>query len=379
MGNQQVSGGFRASRFSNTSTDNPNPKGRFLKEHKRHGVVTVKINSTNSGRRLGESQVSHVITPKGSILYGSLFNPAPIQRGRSSQVPNMIFLIYLLFIAIGNSTFPILVPGELLIPDSRAHKLLVTYCQGWHLIPFPEVFSRHSGTCLVIGDRNVNGPPFQIKVGDCFRLGSVGLVVSEMKIDDENEHKIDARTLQFLKDEALAFDTNEDLAALATDEMNPDEKGAGDLQFNQSFDDDQTNRNSLDEPVPGSPNADFTAGLTGGEKFICYMCYETHNTPEDPLIAPCECKGDTRFLHVHCLQKWYHTSAFGSHSQVVRTTGNGAPACKICGAAYKTNFKRQDGRKASILEVSRLFYCFPLNFIYFYFFFSLKTVVHICP
>jgi hypothetical protein len=300
-----------------------------------------------------------------------------------TTVNQLIFLLFFLLfspLAIGNSSVPVLVPGELLIPDSRAHKLLVSYCQGWHLIPFPEVFSRHSGTCLVIGDRNVTGPSFQIKVGDCFRLGSVGLVVSEMKIDEENEQKIDAKTLQFLKDEALAFDTNEDMAALASDEMglmknnsvdgvennNNNEitnKYADGLPYNQSFDnDDQTNRNSLDEgfaPGCSSPchtnlqENSFTGGLTGGEKFICYMCYETHNTSEDPLIAPCECKGDTRFLHVHCLQKWYHTSAYGSHAQVVRTTGNGAPACKICGAAYKTNFKRQDGRKASILEVKK--------------------------
>jgi hypothetical protein len=40
--------------------------------------------------------------------------------------------------------------------------------------------------------------------------------------------------------------------------------------------------------------------------------------------------------------------------QVIRTTGNGAPACKICGAAYKTTFRRPDGKKASLLEVRAL-------------------------
>jgi hypothetical protein len=98
-------------------------------------------------------------------------------------------------------------------------------------------------------------------------------------------------------------------------------------------------------------------GLTNGEKYICYMCYETHNTIEDPLIAPCDCRGDTRFLHVQCLQRWYQSSSHGgggAQAQVIRTTGNGAPACKICGAAYKTTFRRHDGRKASILEVSLL-------------------------
>lgn len=70
-------------------------------------------------------------------------------------------------------------------------------------------------------------------------------------------------------------------------------------------------------------------GITNGEKFICYMCYETHDTAEDPLVAPCECRGDTRYLHVQCLQKWYHSSVCGPAARVIRTTGNGAPACKV--------------------------------------------------
>ncbi|RYH12644.1 FHA domain-containing protein [archaeon] len=180
------------------------------------------------------------------------------------------------------------------------------------------------------------------QVGDCFRLGSVGVVVSELKLEGQEEEKLDNRTLQFLKDEALAFDTSEDLAALASDEM-----GGEGITCSACLSGKGKETSEDDERT--EPN--YQAGLTNGEKFICYMCYETHNTFEDPLIAPCECKGDTRFLHVQCLQKWYYSSAQGSRAQVIRTTGNGAPACKICGTAYKTNFKRQDGRKASILEM----------------------------
>ena len=46
-------------------------------------------------------------------------------------------------------------------------------------------------------------------------------------------------------------------------------------------------------------------------------CYETHNTVEDALVAPCECKGDTRYLHVLCLQKWYHSSINSAQTQVL--------------------------------------------------------------
>ena len=54
--------------------------------------------------------------------------------------------------------------------------------------------------------------------GDCFRLGSVGLVVSEMRGEDDEVQKLDARTLEFLKDEALAFEGKGDIALSATEE-----------------------------------------------------------------------------------------------------------------------------------------------------------------
>jgi len=38
-------------------------------------------------------------------------------------------------------------------------------------------------------------------------------------------------------------------------------------------------------------------GISPGERFVCYMCYETHDTEEDALVAPCDCRGDTRYVH----------------------------------------------------------------------------------
>ena len=54
----------------------------------------------------------------------------------------------------------------------------------------------HTGTCVILGDRNNPGLPFSIKLGDCFRLGSVGLVVSELRTADGEEQRLDSRMLQ---------------------------------------------------------------------------------------------------------------------------------------------------------------------------------------
>jgi hypothetical protein len=52
------------------------------------------------------------------------------------------------------------------------------------------------------------------------------------------------------------------------------------------------------------------------------------------------------------MQKWYYANASAAHAQVIRTTSNGAAACKICGAAYKSAFKKADGKRASLLETN---------------------------
>ena len=62
-------------------------------------------------------------------------------------------------------------PRDFNLGDSRASQLLITYIDGWYAIPSPEVFSRHSGTCLVVGDKNYQGSPYALKLGECFRLG----------------------------------------------------------------------------------------------------------------------------------------------------------------------------------------------------------------
>ena len=106
----------------------------------------------------------------------------------------MLFIInFIPKIALEQSDLPMMIPAEIPISDSRAHKLFVTYCygspqestltsaadnnSGWFAIPFPESFSRHSGTCLILGDRQTPSIPFILKTGDCFRLGIIVIII----------------------------------------------------------------------------------------------------------------------------------------------------------------------------------------------------------
>lgn len=281
------------------------------------GIVSVQLSWLTANVRYTPEQQSDItVTGKGAIFYGT-----------NTASPEIMTELH------QHKLFP----KEISLLDSRAHQLLVTYSNGWHAISSPEIFSRHSGTCIIIGDRANPGPPYKIQLGDCFRLGSVGVVVSEIKNDKGIEKKLDNKRLQYLREEALAFESEQDEAALAAEEEEYIKKK-------------QKSNISQEAGGANDENTSYNCQADGASQFFCYMCYETHDTPEDHLVAPCECKGDTRYLHVQCLQKWYQSSVCGSQALVIRTTSNGAPACKICGAAYKTAF-RNNGVKTSLLEV----------------------------
>jgi hypothetical protein len=323
-----IGGGVRATAGGGGATGHYHSRGGNSNDIPRDefphfGSVSVQLSWLTANVRYTPEQQSDItVTGKGAIFFGA--------NTSSPEIVNELHQ-HKLF------------PREISLLDSRAHQLLISYSNSsWYAISSPEIFSRHSGTCIIIGDRQNPGPPYKVQLGDCFRLGSVGVVVSEIKTSDSpgTEKKLDNKRLQYLREEALAFETDQDEAALAADE-----------------EEEIFTKKKQKSGLPGGDET-FHEGSGGGggvgdnpSPFFCYMCYETHDTPEDHLVAPCDCKGDTRYLHVQCLQKWYQSSVCGSQAHVIRTTSNGAPACKICGSAYKTAF-RNNGVKTSLLEVS---------------------------
>ena len=67
------------------------------------------------------------------------------------------------------------------VEDRRAQQLLITQVgEDYFVTPSPELFSRHTGTCRVLGDKHQRAADHLLQVGDYLRIGSVGLVVSEM-------------------------------------------------------------------------------------------------------------------------------------------------------------------------------------------------------
>jgi hypothetical protein len=87
------------------------------------------------------------------------------------------------------------------LSDTRACQLLVTsHGKNFWVVPAPEAFSRHSGTCRLLGDRKHAPAPHVLKVGDFLRVGSVGVVVIETHDGCSNQVLSEEKIQKIMKD-----------------------------------------------------------------------------------------------------------------------------------------------------------------------------------
>jgi hypothetical protein len=85
-----------------------------------------------------------------------------------------------------------------------------------------------------------------------------------------------------------------------------------------------------------------------GDAPLCYMCFDEEDTPENPLITPCKCLGDTRYVHVECLRKWHSAEA---DNQICFLSSVDA-TCSVCKSTFKSDFKLRDGRLVKLFKSS---------------------------
>jgi hypothetical protein len=87
------------------------------------------------------------------------------------------------------------------LSDTRACQLLVTtHAKNFWVVPAPEAFSRHSGTCRLLGDRKHPPATHTLQVGDFLRVGSVGVVVIETHDGTENRVLSEEKIQKIMKD-----------------------------------------------------------------------------------------------------------------------------------------------------------------------------------
>jgi pSer/pThr/pTyr-binding forkhead associated (FHA) protein len=271
--------------------------------------VEVRVYPCNNSQGGGKKKfTTFTIKPEGVIIQGS-------NRSRNA---NTIDLGAEYAMHIGRKL------QRYELSDTRACQLLVTaHAKNFWVVPAPEAFSRHSGTCRLLGDRKHPPAPHTLQVGDFLRVGSVGVVVIETHDGVENRVLSEEKIQKIMKDTTNSTGGFLDLAE--TDGENSDD----------SMDEktkDRTNRS----------HAEF------GDSPVCYMCFDEENTVLNPLITPCKCSGDTKYVHVDCLRKWHTAEA---DNQICFLSSVDA-TCSVCKSTFKSDFKLRDGRHVKLFKSS---------------------------
>jgi len=207
------------------------------------------------------------------------------------------------------------------LSDTRACQLLVTtHHKSFWVVPAPEAFSRHSGTCRLLGDRKHPPAAHTLQVGDFLRVGSVGVVVIETHDGRENRVLSEEKIQKIMKD--TTNNSGGFLDLVETDGENSDDS---------SRDRASSLNNSHKHDVP-----------------TCYMCFDEEDSPSNPMITPCKCLGDTRYVHVDCLRKWHTAEA---DNQVCFLSSVDA-TCSVCKTTFRSDFKLKDGRLVKLFKSS---------------------------
>lgn len=146
--------------------------------------VEVRVYPCNQSQSSGKKKyMGFTIKPEGVIIQGNNRNRSGIDLGAE----------YAMHVGRKLQRYE--------LSDTRACQLLVTtHAKSFWVVPAPEAFSRHSGTCRLLGDRKHPPAPHTLQVGDFLRVGSVGVVVIETHDGVENRVLSEEKIQKIMKD-----------------------------------------------------------------------------------------------------------------------------------------------------------------------------------
>lgn len=191
--------------------------------------------------------------------------------------------------------------------------------------PSLERFSGHTGVCRILGSKACSPDPYSLQLGDLIRFGSVGLVVCELNrgTSEDAVECLSEKDLSELKETYLSAPLGQ-VCTLGMDDS--------------SSTSEETSEDEVEEEV---------------EPF-CYICYDEHDDDlSNPLVAPCQCRGDTKHIHLNCLHKWNsnnHEEVKNGERVCAVTNTDGLDVCSICKTIYSTRVKVKGGRMISLMS-----------------------------
>jgi len=232
----------------------------------------------------------------------------------------------------------------------------------YYLVPRIEPFSRISGVCKILGDREVpSKEKYNLLVGDYLRVGSVGLVVTEIctsayekpkMIEDSHLWYLKPRAYSMLAAEKETLEVTMGTAISISPNVKSSSEGFVDYpnNLNEESDDESNNtaRGTLmpsDEEgensnhhAPTSSSMSSKDAAAAEEQPLCYACCDdsniTYDKYDNPLVSACKCIGGTKWLHLKCLERMLSGSS--DETCVVFHNQRHKPVCKVCREEYES-------------------------------------------
>jgi len=246
----------------------------------------------------------------------------------------------------------------------------------YFIVPSPRFHADYSGITLLIGDRFLPTRVLQLKLGDMLKLGSSVLLVERVTLDleeegepqqqggeDKNkEHRIPEELSRDLlkacgggsrgavsagggvnvegannsmnRSGNLGSFVDNGMSINREASMNIPRRNSGEedstSEFKKSDDenDKKTSDENDDEIADDDPNAPPPPGA------CCYVCTDSESTPSDPLVAPCACKGGTKYVHITCLRQWATKDKVQGICTVIKENGDNCYVCSVCKTPY---------------------------------------------
>ena len=105
----------------------------------------------------------------------------------------------------------------------------------------------------------------------------------------------------------------------------------------QFYDSVVSNQQALDVPTASAEmiDADANSSTIGGSEKACYVCTDDEETPGNPIVNPCNCKGGTKWVHVNCLRRWVMKDKEETICVHIRDNGDNSHHCDVCRRSYK--------------------------------------------
>ena len=141
-----------------------------------------------------------------------------------------------------------------------------------------------------------------MRVGDVLRVGSVGLVVTEVHCGEMGGY-------HFLPDDTVDRLVRDTAVAVKSDDMTSSMNGEliqeGEVGVATEAQGGTPVAGPIGTPMAGATGSGFKTSSDNGsggtedsasecDEKTCYMCFDDHNEEENPLVSPCNCIGDTQ-------------------------------------------------------------------------------------